>query len=355
MVPADRPTFLVLTYDLVREVLTNTTVWSSERDGPEAVVMGPRAMSGSDDPYHKRLRDLVLPTFRRSTMERWRSDCIEPVLTALIDRLHGKHSVELISDLTFPFPFLVTASVIGFTVDLHIEAHDLLRKAWATASDVEMGRDAGQRLRDLMDVVLRHWEDTPGNNLITDLLNAEIDGQRLEREEILTLMRLLLTASSETTNRNASLLLHALLSHPDQLELLRDDLSLLPRAIDEQLRWEPGGPLLPRVARCDVDLAGVTIPAGSFVIACVTMANRDPARWDNPDRFDITRDPQLHFAFGGGPHMCPGQHLAKEVIRAEVEALLRTFPNIRFDPERPRPFVAGAMFRTPRTLPVVLD
>ena len=182
---------------------------------------------------------------------------------------------------------------------------------------------------------------------------AELDGERLDDEEIFSFLRLLLPAGVETTFRSSGNFIHALLTHPDQLDALRLDRSLMPQAIEEALRWEPPLLITSRVVTRDTELRGIPVPAGANVTVMLGAANRDPDRYREPDRFDIFRDPKQHISFGHGPHMCLGMHLARMETRVAVDALLDRLPDLRLDPEGDDPHIHGQIFRSPTALPAL--
>ena len=156
----------------------------------------------------------------------------------------------------------------------------------------------------------------------------------------------------KTTYRSSSNLLCGLLTHPEQLAALRDDRALLPQAIEEGVRWEPPLTIIGRTTTRDTVLDGVAVPAGSAVTACMGAANRDPARWDRPDAFDIFREPKQHMSFAFGPHMCLGMHLARMETTTALTAIL-DLPGLRLDPDAADVHVSGLAFRAPAALPVV--
>lgn len=139
----------------------------------------------------------------------------------------------------------------------------------------------------------------------------------------------------------------------DQLEAVRSDRTLVPQAIEEALRWEPPLTAIMRTATRDVALAGTALPSGSVVIAHLGAANRDPSRWDEPDRFDLLRDAQPHASFALGPHTCLGMHLARMETRVALEALLDHLPDLRLDPDSDDPHITGLGFRSPTSIPVL--
>ena len=179
-----------------------------------------------------------------------------------------------------------------------------------------------------------------------------VDGdRRLDDEEVRSHVRALFAAGASTTFHGLGNTLYALLTHPEALAQLRDDLDLVPSAVDEMLRWEPPLGVLPRLAPTAVELAGDTIEAGSLILFGIAAANRDPAVHADPHRFDIGRRPTRVLTFGLGSHHCPGAHLAKAQIVVGVEELLAACPNLRLvDETASEP--SGTVMRGPRTLPV---
>jgi cytochrome P450 len=173
---------------------------------------------------------------------------------------------------------------------------------------------------------------------------------------LISFLRQLVNAGGDTTYRGTSVLLTGLLSNLDQLQAVRTDRSLVPQAIEEALRWE--GPVLiqTRMATRDTELGGVRIPAGAFLDVAAGAANRDPGKFAEPDRFDIFRkSPHRHFAFAFGPHICIGQHLARVEMTRALNAILDRLPNLRLDPQRPRPEIRGIMMRVPKHIHVRFD
>ena len=150
-------------------------------------------------------------------------------------------------------------------------------------------------------------------------------------DDIISFSRLLLLAGGGTTFRQLGITIFALLSDREQLEALRVDRSLMPAAIQESVRWNCTDPLFHRLATQDSELEGVHIPEGAIIDVCLGAGNRDPKRWDNPDKFDMHRPAQRHVGFAGGPHTCLGRFVAEAEITVAVNALLDRFPNIRLD------------------------
>jgi cytochrome P450 len=216
----------------------------------------------------------------------------------------------------------------------------------------ERGQAAARALDDYFAGVVADRRQEPSDDLISDLTVAEVDGHTLSDEEIFAFLRLLLPAGIETTYRSSGNLLYALLTNPDQLAAVAGDRSLVPRAIEEGLRWEPPILFLLRNAVRDSDVCATAIPDGAIINVCVGSANRDEARYDDPDRFDIFRQPHQHVTFGWGPHMCIGMHLARMETTVAMNAVLDRLPGLRLDSEFEPPFVQGTAFRSPPALHV---
>ena len=219
-------------------------------------------------------------------------------------------------------------------------------------ADIDRGLQASESLRDYFATVVAERRATPKEDVISDLVTAEIDGESLSDEAIYSFLRLLLPAGAETTYRSSGNLLYLLLTHTDQLDAVRNDRSLLPQAIEEALRFEPPLLTINRTTTCEVELGGVTLAAGESVTPNLGSANHDETRWENPEVFDIFRPAIPHIAFAHGPHMCLGMHLARLETRALVNRVLDRLPDLALDPGDRDPHILGQIFRSPNCLPV---
>jgi cytochrome P450 len=308
-----------------------------------------------DEPEHRAYRGLIQQAFTRKAMVRWESELVRPIVDRFIDVFAGTGRAELVSQLTFPFPVRVIAGMLGLPEEDLDTFH-----AWAVGltnvgADFDHGMEASRKLRDYFAEVLAERRRQPSEDLITALAEVELDGNKLTDEDIFAFLRLLLPAGAETTYRSSSNLLTGLLTHPDQLDALRADRSLMPQAIEEGLRWEPPLTGIARITTREVDICGVTVPEGVIINVNMGAANHDPARYPDPDRFDISREPRPHMAFASGPHMCLGMHLARMETSVAVGALLDRLPGLRLDPDAPPPEIRGLAFRAPKELRVVFD
>jgi cytochrome P450 len=194
-----------------------------------------------------------------------------------------------------------------------------------------------------------------GDDLISRLLRAEYEGQKLDDHQVTTFVRALLPAAGETTTRTFGSLMTLLLERPEVLARVRADRSLVAKAIDEAVRFEPVATFKVRQAAKDVEIGGVQIPQGSMVQCIVSSANRDEEAFEHSETFDIDRKPKPSFGFGFGPHMCIGQFIAKTELTVALNAVLDLLPNVRLDPSQPAPKITGAQLRGPHELHVIWD
>ena len=190
------------------------------------------------------------------------------------------------------------------------------------------------------------------------LVEAEVadeDGltHRLTDAEIFSFALILLTAGSGTTWKQMGITLAALLQRPTALQAVREDRRLLRAAVEEALRWMPTDPMFSRWVTRDTEINGIRLPEGSVMHLCLGAANRDPARWDRPDEYDILRVTKPSLAFGGGPHICLGMHVARAEMTLGIGALLDRLPGLRLDPEAEPPRFIGMYDRGATALPVV--
>jgi cytochrome P450 len=347
------PPYVVNGHEAVATVLRDGQTFSSTgyKDSI-GLVMG-HTILAMDDPEHRQYRGLIQQAFTRKAMDRWEAEIVGPVVDDLVSRFEGQGRADLVRDLTFPFPITVIARMIGLPEDERPRFHRLAVELISIMADIEGGLQASAALAELFEREIEARRADPRDDLISVLIEAELDGERLNNDDIIAFLRLLLPAGAETTYRSSSNLLFGLLSNPEQLDALRADRSLMPKAIEEGVRWEAPLTSIGRLAMRDVEVEGVSIPAGTSLMVCLGGANRDGDRYENPDQFDIFREPKQHMAFAFGPHMCLGIHLARMETTVAINAVLDRLPNVRLDPEANDVHITGVGFRAPQALPVV--
>ncbi|MGQ0825860.1 MAG: cytochrome P450 [Actinomycetota bacterium] len=344
--------FTAYGFDAVQQVLKDDAFSSKGYADVMGQVMGHTILE-MDEPEHHTYRGLVQQAFSRKAMELWEREVVVNVVDEHIDAFIDRGRADLVRELTFPFPVIVIARLLGLAREdlprFHRHAVELISAGF----DFERATGASQDLYDYFCPIIADRRVNPSDDVISVLAQAELEGTRLTDDEICAFLRLLLPAGAETTYRSSSNLLYGLLSHPDQLAALTADRALLPQAVEEGLRWEP--PLLGilRTAARDTEVAGVFVPAGSTVAVNIGSANHDERYWEHAEEFDILRPPRQHLAFAWGPHMCLGLHLARMETKVLLTHLLDRLANLRFDPDTEPSAITGMVFRAPPALPVV--
>jgi cytochrome P450 len=342
-------------YDDCSRILRDpVTFTSTGYDASIGMVMGHMILA-MDDPEHRRHRNLVTGAFRERSLARWEPAFVAPICHELIDRFAGDGHAELVRQLTFEFPVRVIARILGLPEEDFARFQRWSIELIALGADIERGLAASASLRDYFAGIVAERRAEPRDDVISDLVTAEIDGERLDDEAIYSFLRVLLPAGAETTYRSSGSLLFLLLTHPEQLAAVKHDRSLLAQAMEEGLRRETPLLSINRTATRDVEIAGVTIPAGGSISTCLGSANHDETRWDDPERFDIFRPAVPHLSFAHGPHMCLGMHLARLETRVMMNAVLDRLPGLRLDPDGDDPHIHGRIFRSPTSLPVLFD
>jgi cytochrome P450 len=347
--------YTVLTHDAVSTVLRDGRTFSSR--GYAATmgqVMGHTILE-MDEPEHSRYRGLIQKAFSRKALERWERDLVGPVVHGLIDRFADRGRADLVRELTFPFPVSVIAGMIGLPPEDHADFHRWAVELISIGFDWERGLAASRKLRGLFARVLDARRKEPRDDLTSVLAHAELEGTTLTDEEIFAFLCLLAPAGAETTYRSSSNLLFGLLSHPEQLDAVRSDRSLIPQAIDEGLRWECPLTSIMRTSTRDTELGGVRIPEGGMLNVNLGSANHDESRYEEPERFDIFRPQRQHMAFAFGAHRCLGMHLARIETQVVLEAIFDRLPKVHLDPHAEDVHITGLVFRSPLALPVCFD
>ncbi|MET0882186.1 MAG: cytochrome P450 [Acidimicrobiales bacterium] len=349
----EQTTYVVHRYeDVVAVLRDNVTYSSSAIRALMAPVMGDYVLVGMDEPEHKRLRALVSVAFRQRSLAAW-EPYAQSVVDGYLDQVVERGSAELVRELTFPYPIQVIAKILGVPPEDTGKFHEWAWWIINVAADPDKGIAASEAMKAYLAEVLDARRAAPGDDVISDLVQAELDGEQLGDEEIFSFIRLLLPAGAETTYRATGNFLFGLLTHPDQLAALRDDRSLMTQAVEESIRWESPLLITSRDSTVESEVAGTVIPAGCQVVAHVGSANHDDARWEDPEVFDIFREQKPHAAFGFGPHMCLGMHLARLEMRVAVGAVLDRLDDVRLAPDAEDVHIHGERFRSPTSLPVL--
>ena len=350
------PHYVVVGYDEVVRCLTEPETFSNEAYKLNLGISFGRSVSTMDPPEHPRYRRIFQKAFLPQTVAKWGESVVDPVVNSLMEKFQRRGSADLVQEFTLHYPFQIVYRQLDLPPEEGPTFHKLAIAQTVVSYDVAHGTEASRKLGDYFKVLVAERLRHPGTDLVSVLAQAEVDGERLPEEIMISFLRQLVNAGGDTTYRGTSVLLTGLLSNPEQLEAVRKDRSLVPQAIEEALRWD--GPVLiqTRMAAKDVELGGVKIPKGAVLDVAAGAANRDPDRFPNPDRFDIFRKPQhKHLAFAYGPHVCIGQHLARVEMTRALNAILDNLHNLRLDPDKPAPEIRGIMMRVPKHLYVRFD
>jgi len=315
-----------------------------------------------DNPEHHAYRKAVQSLFIKPRAQTWwRNQWIDEIVGDLIAGMRGGDRAELNMQLCARVPVHTVTRAVGLRGDDALIFRQALVRGQGSRSGPQAQR---QNLitvhRILMEQITKRRAE-PGEDILSWLIDNQIEvpggeTRPLTDSEIVTFARLILLAGGGTTWRQMGIVLFALLSDREQLEAVKADPNLIPAAVEESLRWNPTNPIFSRLIAQDTELGGVSLPAGAALEICLGAANRDPARWDNPDVFDLHRPFQQHLGTGIGPHMCLGRSVAATEISVALEALFKEFPNIRFDPDARTPYLTGGLEqRGVSALQVLLD
>ncbi|MBA3450605.1 MAG: cytochrome P450 [Chloroflexia bacterium] len=350
----NRPIWMVTDYEEGSRALLDraitvaaTSVLSEEQlaqmpEMPEEFKPLARNILTIDPPEHTRLRKLVQPSFTASTIEKLRPR-IQQITDELLNAVEAKaaargerapdRTMELIAQFSYPLPVTVNCEMLGIPPEdqeqTRLWSENLLSEQTPERQD-ETRRNIGKFIAYLRNLFAQKRE-TPGDDLTSQLLQVEVEGDRLTDDEILAMVFVLFVAGHITTVNLIANGVFALLSHPEQADALRRDSSLVPNAVEEILRYYgPAETTTPRLAHEDVELGGQTIARGETLLVVLAAADRDPTRFADPQAFDITREgANRHIAFGKGVHACLGAPLARLEGQIAVETLFRRYPELR--------------------------
>ncbi|TCP29446.1 cytochrome P450 [Scopulibacillus darangshiensis] len=285
----------------------------------------------SDPPDHRRLRSLVQQAFTPRKIEGLRGR-IEEITNDLLDGMEDKDQIDLIQSLAFPLPIIVICEMLGVPKEDHDKFRRWSNRIVETVNNAERAKEVKGDIEAFVGY-LRDWIDKrrqdPREDMISDLILAEQEGDKLTEQELYSLVFLLLIAGHETTVNLIGNGVLALLQHPEQKRLLQNHPELIKNAIEELLRYD--GPVMfstSRWASEDIDFIGKTISKGDLVLIALDSANRDPEHFPEPDKLDLNREPNRHLAFGKGIHFCLGAPLARLEAELAINTLLRRVPNL---------------------------
>jgi len=304
---------------------------------PKSVKALEESMITEDDPEHRRLKSLVHKAFTSRAINQL-GERIESITHELLDKAvvesNTNGSVDLMQAYSLPIPVTVISEMMGIEVDdmpKFIKGMRILSEGMSGWGLVRTILWDMRFLIKFIREIIEKKRQNPGDDILTSLIQAESEGEKLSEDELVSMVFLLIIAGYETTVHLINNVVITLLKHPDQLQHLRDNPELIDSAIEELLRFD--GPIQgtkPSYALEDVTLHGVTIPKGTMVIPLLGAANHDPQAFENPEVFDIDRTPNHHMGFGQGIHYCLGAPLARLETKIAIQNLLARSPNLRF-------------------------
>ena len=335
---------------VVREQLGGTNEARVDYEGISMLFLDP--------PEHTRVRGVFTKAFTPRTLADLRPR-IEQITAKRLDRVAGAGRMDVIADLAYPLPVIVIAELLGFPAEDYEKI-----KRWsddfaaslalnASAEALTQASDARGEIRLYFNRIVEDLKAKPADNLLNRLLETENQAGGLNREEIFANCVLLLAAGHETTMNLIGNGVLTLLQHREQWEAIVRDPSLIESAVEEILRYEPPVAWVSRSCGEDIELSGVTVPAGTIVLGSLGAANRDPAVFPSPDRFDIRRIDNKHLGFGSGIHFCLGAALARMEAQIALAALVTRFPRMRLAGTKLQ-WIPGLTFRGVRKLDVLL-
>ena len=350
------PIWQVFRYEDVQEVITDYNRFSSDATFGDSFLAN--TLVTTDPPDHRKLRNLVNQAFTPRAVTRL-SDRVTQTTQELIDAVKATGKMDVVSDIAFPLPAKIIAEMLGVPA----EDWDIFRR-WARFGGGEneasreraegSARDMRQEMNNYFLRLLEARRKDPREDLITSLSNAEIDGERLSKQELVNFCFLLLAAGQETTKNLIANAILCLTDHPDSLARLQREPALMPTAIEEVLRYLPPVWFLFRRTTQDVELAGQHIPANQMILAWTASANRDIVQFPEPDRFNIERAPNRHFAFGHGIHFCVGAPLARLEAKVVLPMMLEQLKDLKRVEGVPIEISTGIVFVI-RNLPVAFQ
>ena len=346
----------VFCYDDVQMVLQNYKQFSSNRNSPFPTLID------LDPPTHRRYRNIVSQAFTPKAVKE-----LAPRITAitqeLLTSLKGKREIDIVEDIAYPLPVIEIAEMLGVPSedrDMFKEWSDIVVSGTQTLSPEEMNQLLAVRGKAMFDLrayfhkIVADRRIEPRNDIISTLLTAEVDGEKLLIDELLSFCFLLLVAGNETTTNLITNTMHTLFEHPDILNQLYRDNTLVPASIEEALRYSSPVHSMNRFVTEDISFKGMNLKKGQEVMAWIGSANRDENVFDKPDEFDIHRSPNHYLSFGAGVHFCLGSQLAKLEAKICMTEMLKALPNMKLDTTKEIRMIPSTLVYGYKELPVIV-
>jgi cytochrome P450 len=336
--------YTALGFDACQEVLSNPAIYSNTIYVAQIGTVFGQSITAMDAPEHGKYRRLFQAAFTPKMLSSLKPR-FEMLVGNIVESFANDGKAELVHQLALHFPFTFICDLMNLPMEYRDRFHKLATAQTCVTFDRAHGEEASQKLgRFLTKLIEERRKLNSTTDFVSIIANAEVEGEKLPHEVLLGFFRQLMNAGGDTSYHGFSNIMAALFTNPDQLEAIRKDRSLIPAAIEEGMRW--GAPVpADRITTQDTVLAGVSIEKGALVRVLTGVANRDESVWPDPHKFNIFRPQKRHFSFGYGPHVCIGQHVARMELQTALSTLLDRLPDIRLDPDMPRPVIRGLTFR----------
>jgi cytochrome P450 len=356
-------------YEDVYRILTDPKTFSNKTYTLAAVQIDESYVEGDmtqmDPPENVKYRKLVSGAFTPKLVASMESR-ITAITDELLDVLAAKDRADLVADLAYPLPVIVIAELLGIPAsdrDMFIQhstkvieqMNGLSFLAEDAQESVDQALEEFQPLMEYMRAQIAERRERPRDDVLSHLTTAEVNGARLTDNEVVNIANFILGAGHIPTTLMLGSAVVCLDGNPEQFAMIREDRSLVPGAIEEVLRVLSPTSMVSRRTTVDVELSGVRIPAEQMVLPMVGAANLDPRKFENPEVFDVTRDPNPHLGFGHGAHFCIGSHLARMEGRIALNRLMDRFPKLYIDPTDPPVFFPTPDLIGVQQLPIRVD
>jgi len=346
---------LLSRYQDVKAVIRDNETFSNDIvQRTMGLVMGPTVI-GMDGKEHLKHRTLITPSMTTRELRGAAFPVeVRRIADSYIDKFIDDGKANLHEQFCYSFPLSVFISLLGIEIADVKEFHDFSKDLCLIASDPAKGFAASTWLMDYLQPIVQEKRRQQGTDLISVLVQSEVEGEKLNDLEVVSFLRLLTLAGAETTNHLLGTTFVALLADPELMERVRADRSLVPALLQEAMRWESPVSTIMREAVCDTEVGGVAVEKGTELVCHLGSANRDERQFSDPDTFNIDREDCDPIPFGYGRHYCAGSHLAKMEAEIGVNALLDRLGNIQAVPGEEFS-VVGFSFRGPDRIPVTFD
>ena len=348
-----RPVYVVLGFKTIQSVLSNQSDFHQNYSEHMGVLMGENVIVGLNPPVHRKYRGLVNQAFGMQSVNALTHQIIEPLIDGILDRIVANQRSDLVQDLACRLPVFLIGHIFDLPPSQYADFAKCAGTLMAAGFNWPAALKASQELESMFQEIIAYRRAHPGEDIISRLINARLDGDQLTDSDIVSFCRALLPAGMETTVRALTSLFAVLMTQPEHWRRLNQDNSLIPAAVEEVIRWNGPAQTLPKTPTRDVVLDGHSVPAGASLWIYIGHANRDPRHWDQPHQYELTRPKAMHLGFSFGQHMCLGNVLARRELELTLREMLHRLPDLRLDPDLPTPRIRGVISRSASSVHVL--